>query len=191
MYTRIAIFASGNGTNAERIIRHFELSPAGKVVLVLSNNKNAPVLQRARRLNTGTVIFDKDDMYHSDRIRILLQDQADFIVLAGFLWKIPLSIIRAFPEKIINIHPALLPRHGGKGMYGMHVHRAVKESGDSHTGISIHYVNERYDEGALIFQKEIPVLPDDSPEDIAHKVHQLEYEYYPVVIEKLIRKESI
>jgi len=185
---RIAVLASGNGTNAEQLIKHFYFSSVARVTLVLTNNKNAKVLERANRLKVNTVIFDKYDLYESKSVEVLLKDQADFIVLAGFLWKIPLSLIRAFPNKIINIHPALLPRFGGKGMYGMRVHKAVKESGSDKTGISIHYVNEHYDEGNIIFQTETEVLPEDSPEVIAEKVHRLEYSHFPRITEDLIFK---
>jgi phosphoribosylglycinamide formyltransferase-1 len=185
---RIAIFASGNGTNAENIIKYFDKSTYARVVLVLSNNKNAKVLKRANTLHISTVCFDKHDFLTSNAVGSLLKDQADFIVLAGFLWRIPPDIIEIFPNKIINIHPALLPKYGGKGMYGSRVHEAVKENNEVQTGISIHYVNEKYDEGALIFQQTVPVSSNDTALIIAQKVHQLEYVHFPKVIEETIRK---
>ncbi len=183
---RIAIMASGNGTNAEKIMQYFAGSERIKVVLVLTNNAQARVLERARRMNVGAVVFDRYDLYESDNVRVLLEDQADIVVLAGFLWKIPASIIRSFPGRIVNIHPALLPAYGGKGMYGMHVHRAVKEAGEDKTGITIHLVNEDYDKGRVIFQTDVSVLPDDTPDDIAAKVHELEYRYFAPQLEKFI-----
>jgi len=185
---RIAIFASGNGTNAENIIKYFDKSIYARVVLVLSNNKNAKVLQRANRLNISSVYFDRHDFLTSKAVGSLLKDQADFIILAGFLWRIPPYIIEIFPNKIINIHPALLPKYGGKGMYGARVHEAVKNNNETKTGISIHYVNEQYDEGALIFQQTVPVSSNDTALIIAQKVHQLEYVHFPKVIEETIRK---
>lgn len=183
---RIAILASGSGTNAENMINYFQNSDAISVVLVLSNKKDAKVLERASRLGIPNRSFDKIDFMATDEVLNLLKENADYVILAGFLWKISEKIIEAFPNKIINIHPALLPKYGGKGMYGMHVHNAVVENREKQTGITIHYVNENYDEGAIIFQKSFEVLQSDSPEDVAEKIHQLEYEYFPKVIEKAI-----
>ena len=183
---RIAIFASGNGTNAENIISYFQNSNLARVVLVLSNNKDAKVLKRAEHLNVPVLYFSRNELYVSSKLITLLQNQADLLILAGFMWRIPAVLIQEFPNKIINIHPALLPKYGGKGMYGMHVHKAVKENNEKETGISIHYVNEKYDEGAIIFQKKIPISPTDSPEQIAAKIHKLEYKYFPIVIENLL-----
>jgi len=183
---RIAVFASGNGTNAQNIITFFNNSSIARVVLVLSNNKGAKVLERANRLKVSTLHFDKYDLFEAKSVGILLKDQVDFIVLAGFLWRIPIDIIRDFPKKIINIHPALLPKYGGKGMYGMRVHKAVKENNEKKTGISIHYVNKEYDKGNLIFQKSFNIPIGDSSEDIAKKIHQLEYAYFPKVIAETI-----
>ncbi len=143
-------------------------------------------LYRAEKHNIPTCIFSRDEFYKSDKVVELLKDEKiDLIVLAGFLWLVPLNLIRAFPDKIINIHPALLPKYGGKGMYGMHVHQAVIDSGDAESGISIHYVNEKYDEGKIIFQARCKIDRDDTPETLAEKIHQLEYEYFPKVIEEL------
>ncbi len=183
---RIAIFASGSGTNAENIIKHFQNTENVTVSKVYCNKKDAGVFDRCKRLNVPCVWFSKEAFLHSSRVLHDVQLHADFIVLAGFLWKIPTNFIDAFPKKMVNIHPALLPKYGGKGMYGMHVHRAVKENNESETGITIHYVNEHYDEGAIIFQAKTAVDPTDSPEDIANKIHTLEYKHFPEVIEKTI-----
>lgn len=190
MKKSIAILASGSGTNAENLIKYFEHNAHIKVVRVLSNKKNAKVLDRAKNLNVPYKYFDRIDFYESDTILNLLKKEVDFIVLAGFLWKVPLKLITAFPNKIINIHPALLPKYGGKGMYGMHVHKAVVENKEKESGISIHYVNENYDEGAIIFQKKIKVVPSDTPEDVAKKIHALEYRYFPEIIENVVLKNG-
>ena len=187
---RIAILASGSGTNAENIINYFKNSDAISVKLVLSNKKDAKVLERANRLKIPNRSFDKIDFIDTDEVLNLLKENADYVILAGFLLKIPAKIIEAFPNKVINIHPALLPKYGGKGMYGMYVHNTVVENKEKETGITIHYVNENYDEGAIIFQKSFEVLESDSAEDIAQKIHQLEYEYFPKVIEKVILKNG-
>jgi len=184
---KIAIFASGNGSNAENIIKYFKNHEKISVELVLTNNPNAYVIERAKNNNVKCLIFNKYDLYTSDNVlNILKENNIDFIVLAGFLWLIPESIIKNYPKKIINIHPALLPKYGGKGMYGMNVHKAVIENKEKESGITIHYVNEKYDEGDIIFQEKIEVLPSDTPESLANKVHELEYKYYPVIIENVI-----
>jgi len=183
---RIAILASGSGTNAENIIKYFKDNTLISVVKVLSNKKDAKVLERAERLNINCMNFSRADFFTSDKILKFLKENVDFIVLAGFLWKIPDNIIEAFPNKIINIHPALLPKYGGKGMYGMYVHEAVVKNKESESGITIHYVNENYDEGAIIYQKSFKVLTTDTAEDVAEKVHGLEYEYFPKIIEKVV-----
>ncbi|MCD9584046.1 phosphoribosylglycinamide formyltransferase [Tenacibaculum maritimum] len=185
---RLVIFASGSGSNAENIIHHFAPSKSATVTHVLSNNQHAKVFERCKRLKIPISLFDKEDFAQEDTVLQFLLQEADFIILAGFLWKIPSKIIAAFPNKIINIHPALLPKYGGKGMYGMHVHKAVKENKETETGISIHYVNENYDEGAIIFQTKTILSTEDTPETIAHKVHELEYEHFPKVIEQVINK---
>ncbi len=184
--TRIAIFASGSGTNAENLIKYFKNSQIVRIALVLSNNKNAKVFQRAAQHGVQTLLFSRNELYETDSIVTILKESVDFIVLAGFLWRIPSSLINAFPDKIINIHPALLPKYGGKGMYGMYVHESVKRNKEKETGITIHYVNEKYDDGNIIFQEKTPILPEDTPEDIAGKIHKLEYQYFPVVIENLL-----
>ena len=184
---KIAIFASGSGTNTQRIIEYFAGHSSIIVSMILSNKKDAYVLVRAEQFNIPSVVFDRQTFNESDEIlRILEKNEIDFIVLAGFLWLIPVYLIKAFQGRIINIHPALLPKYGGKGMYGVHVHQAVLDSGDRESGISIHYVNEAYDEGAIIFQARCEVLPDDTPESLAQRIHQLEYKHYPEVIERLV-----
>lgn len=183
---RIIILASGSGTNAENIIKHFKNSNLASVVQVLSNKKDAKVLERAKRLNIPISTFNRQELYETENILNLLKEKADYIILAGFLWKVPDEIIAAFPNKVINIHPALLPKYGGKGMYGMHVHNAVVQNKEEISGITIHYVNENYDEGAIIFQASIEVSNDDSPESVANKIHKLEYKYFPKVIEEVI-----
>ena len=187
---RIVVFASGSGSNAENIIKFFKHTKTAKVTNVLCNNEHAKVFERCKNLETKCLHFNKNDFFVSDTVLNILKNEADFIVLAGFLWRIPQKIVTAFPNKIINIHPALLPKYGGKGMYGMHVHNAVKNSGDLETGITIHFVNERYDEGAVIFQAKTQLKVSDSPEDIAQKIHTLEYEYFPKLIEKTILKDG-
>lgn len=183
---RIIVFASGSGSNAENIIKFFNDTKTAKVTKVLCNNEHAKVFDRCKKLNTSCLHFTKTDFIHTDTILNLLKDQADFIILAGFLWRIPQKIVMAFPNKIINIHPALLPKYGGKGMYGAHVHRAVKENNETETGITIHYVNENYDEGAIIFQAKTSLNEQDTPETIAEKIHILEQRYFPKVIQDVI-----
>ena len=166
--TRIAIFASGSGTNAENLIKYFQNSEEIRVSKVYCNKKNAGVYARCERLNVPCVWFSREAFYNSSRVLHDVQLHADFVVLAGFLWRIPQDFVDAFPQKMINIHPALLPKYGGKGMYGMHVHEAVKANNEKETGITIHFVNENYDEGAIIFQAKTEVDPNDSPDDIAN-----------------------
>jgi phosphoribosylglycinamide formyltransferase-1 len=183
---RLAILASGSGTNAENIINYFKNHKNIKVSKILTNNANAKVLERAKKWNVPSVFFSKQEFYHSNLVLDILKKDADFIILAGFLWKVPIFILNEFPNKIINIHPALLPKYGGKGMYGMFVHKAVVENKEKKSGITIHYVNENYDEGAIIFQKYFDISPTDSADDVAAKIHILEQENFPQVIEKLI-----
>ena len=185
---RIVILASGSGTNAENIIKYFNSSNLISVVQVLSNKKDAKVLDRANRLKVSSMCFNRDEFINSDKVLELLKEKADYIILAGFLWKIPSNIIEAFPNKIINIHPALLPKYGGKGMYGMHIHRAVKKEKEKETGITIHRVNKNYDEGAILFQAKTKITLDDTPESIAKKIHILEQNHFPKVIEDVILK---
>ena len=188
MKKNIAIFASGSGTNAENIIRYFQENDLIRVALVLSNRSDAYVLERAYRLQVPSEVFLKEEWASGERILAVLdKHHIDFIVLAGFLVRVPEVLLHAYPNKIINIHPALLPKFGGKGMYGDRVHEAVVAAGETESGITIHYINEHYDEGDTVFQAKCPVLPDDSVADVAQKVHALEYEYYPLIIEKLLR----
>jgi len=186
----IAIFASGSGTNTEKIIAHFQNNEEIKIVLIVSNKADAFVLKRAEKNKIPTLILKREEFYETENIVDRLKSYSiDLIVLAGFMWLIPTSLIRAFPDKIINIHPALLPKFGGKGMYGLHVHEAVLNAKEKETGITIHYVNERYDEGKMIFQTQCNISKNDTPETLAEKVHQLEYEHYPLVIEILLIEE--
>lgn len=183
---KIAILASGSGSNAENIAQYFSTHKNVKITYILSNKKDAFVLERAKKLGIKSQVFSNKEMKEQDELLNLLKVEADFIILAGFLLKVPENIIEAFPNKIINIHPALLPNYGGKGMYGMHVHRAVKENNEPETGITIHYVNENYDEGAIIFQAKTALTPNDTPETIADKIHLLEQEHFPRVIDEVI-----
>lgn len=183
----LAIFASGGGSNARRIIEHFRGSKQVQVALVVSNKADAGVLEIAREYGVPTHLISRKSFYETeDILRILTEKSVDFVVLAGFLWLVPGYLVRAFPRKIVNIHPALLPKYGGKGMYGHHVHEAVKTAGETETGITIHFVNEHYDEGDIVFQARCPISPDDSPADIALNVLRLEHEHFPQVIENLL-----
>ncbi|WP_339610927.1 phosphoribosylglycinamide formyltransferase [uncultured Planktosalinus sp.] len=189
MKHQIAVFASGNGSNAENLIAYFKKNNFAQVGLVLTNNPNAGVIARANRLKTPVCVFSKKDFQDSNKIlEVLNEYQIDWIVLAGFLLLFPENILKRYPNKIINIHPALLPKYGGKGMYGMHVHKAVIENNETETGITIHFVNEKYDDGKVIFQAKTVVESNDTPEDIAKKIHKLEYKWLPKVIEKQIKK---
>lgn len=189
--SNIAVFASGSGTNAQNLINYFSTKKNSKVVIVLSNKPDAFVLERARKLSVRTEIFDRKDFYDSDRvIEILRENQIDFIVLAGFLWLVPPVLTNLYAGRIVNIHPALLPNYGGKGMYGSRVHKAVIDNGDEESGITIHFVNDVYDAGDIIFQAKCPVNSDDTPESLAQKIHRLEYEYFPRVVEGVIEDEE-
>ena len=185
---KIAVFASGSGSNAENIVRFFSSNARVKIQLILTNNAKAGVSERARRLNIPIEVFSKKDLESSDRIiNILETEQIDFIVLSGFLLLIPQNIIDRYRGRIINVHPALLPQHGGQGFYGSNVHRAVIESGAIMSGITIHHVNDKFDEGEIIFQAACYVGKEETQETLAGKIHTLEYSYFPVVIEKMIR----
>jgi len=186
---KIVIFASGSGTNAENIIKYFQESSDTNVLAVFSNKKYAGALKRAHDLQVKALHFDRDSFYQTNEVLHILEDMnPDLIVLAGFLWLFPSNIIAGFPDRIINIHPALLPKFGGKGMYGNKVHQAVIDKKEKESGISIHYVNERYDEGNIIFQATIPITEGDTPESLAEKIHTLEYKHFPEVIEQLLQK---
>ncbi len=184
---KIAIFASGEGTNAERIIRYFSQNDNIKVVLLVSNKEEAGAIIRAKSMNIDAFSLTSSE-FSTDIINtLLIRYDIDFIVLAGFLLRISSNILHTFPNKIINIHPSLLPKFGGKGMYGLKVHASVIEAMEKESGITIHYVNEKYDEGNIIFQAKCNVLEDDTPESLAVRVHRLEYEFYPQIIEKLLK----
>ncbi len=184
---RLAIFASGSGTNAEAIMRHFQNNPSVKVALLLSNSPNAYALVRARNFHVPTRVFSKMQFLDSAMVEQWLVDAGiTHVILAGFLWLVPQNLLLRYPNRIINIHPALLPRFGGKGMYGNKVHEAVKTSGERQTGITVHLVNEHFDEGRILFQASCPVEPSDTPDDIATKVHALEHKHYPGVIEEFL-----
>ena len=184
---KIVVFASGSGSNAERIATYFAEKGTAQVQAILSNNPQAGVLARAKRLAIPSIVFDRQAFYHSDIVLNLIKSlQPDLIVLAGFLWKVPVYLTEAYPNKIINIHPSLLPKYGGKGMYGAHVHQAVIDHGEKESGITIHYVNEHYDEGNIIFQAKTEVLPTDTADTLAEKIHQLEYQHFPEVISRFV-----
>ena len=185
----IAVFASGEGTNTQHLINYFSGSST-KILLILCNNPQANVLKRAKDNNIPSLLIDRESFYHGDIVlKRLLNDKIDLIVCAGFLWKIPDNILQAFPDRIVNIHPALLPKFGGKGMFGKNVHKAVIEAGEKETGITIHYLNEHYDEGKIIMQKNCTISPNETPESLAEKVHKLEHEWFPKVIEELLNQK--
>ena len=184
---RVVIFASGSGSNAENLIRFFQNRDNASVIQVLTNNPHAKVLERCKKLKVSALSFNKTALTDTDDVlNILKSNQPDLIVLAGFLWKFPEKILKAFPNKVINVHPALLPKFGGKGMYGMHVHESVVANKENETGITIHYVNEHYDEGAIIFQAKCEVLASDTALDVAEKIHVLEMEHFPLIVDKLL-----
>ncbi|PHQ31323.1 phosphoribosylglycinamide formyltransferase [Leeuwenhoekiella nanhaiensis] len=186
---RIVLFASGSGTNAQRIIEYFKDHTDIEVVLVLSNKPKAQVLERATRLKVSAFSFNRTAFYDSSQVLDLLKlNKPDLIVLAGFLWLMPESIIKAFSGKIINIHPALLPAYGGKGMYGSHVHEAVVAAGEKESGITIHEVTEEYDRGSILFQAKTALTKEETPVSLAAKIHELEYEHFPQVIETFLNK---
>ena len=186
---RIAIFASGSGSNAQKIMEHFKKHDEAEVAIVLTNNPEAYVLQRADNFEVPSHIFTRHEFYQTDEIIHLLKNlDIDIIVLAGFLWLVPDRLLKAFPNKIINLHPALLPKYGGKGMYGDNVHKAIMEAGDPESGITIHFVNEHFDEGEIIHQSRFHIEKDDDLEMIKFKGQQLEHLHYPKVIELLLKK---
>lgn len=183
----IVIFASGSGTNAENIVNYFKNSSQAKVVSIFTNNPQAKVIERAHNLEVPVHVFSKHELIEGDILSILQQNQPDLIVLAGFLLKVPQYLIDAYPNAIVNIHPALLPSYGGKGMYGMHVHEAVVANKETESGITIHYVNENYDEGATIFQAKVRLTAEDTPASVASKIHELEQRYFPEVLSKVLQ----
>lgn len=185
--TRIAIFASGAGSNAARIIDYFRKHEKTGVTLIVCNNPTAGVLEIAAKEKIPAILIEKEQFFRGDGyVSFLKSKDIDFIVLAGFLWKIPSTVLSAYPNSIINIHPALLPNYGGKGMYGMNIHAAVLKAGDKESGITIHYVDEHYDNGDIIFQDKCPVLPSDTLETLAGKVYKLEHEHFPRVIDQVV-----
>lgn len=189
MKKRIAIFASGSGSNAQKIMEHFKRNTEAEVVLILTNNPSAYVLQRADNFEIPSHIFTRHEFYETDDvIRILKNLQVDLIVLAGFLWLVPPELLQAFPNKIINLHPALLPKYGGKGMYGDHVHKAILAANEEESGITIHFASEQFDEGEIIHQSKFKIEPGDNLEMVKFKGQQLEHQYFPKVIENLLKK---
>ena len=192
MPSKLALFASGSGSNAENIVTYFAGNNNFAFSLIISNKAGAFVHERAKKLNIPSLTFSREEFSDGKAIlELLRKEEIDYIILAGFLLKIPQAIIDAYPDRIINIHPALLPKFGGKGMYGSRVHQAVIASHEKESGITIHYINERYDEGNTIFQATCPVLPTDTPDTLAIRVHQLEYEYFPRVIEATILGKNL
>ncbi|HET9570433.1 MAG TPA: phosphoribosylglycinamide formyltransferase [Bacteroidales bacterium] len=190
MPVRLAILASGSGTNAENIIQFFSADNRVKIAIVISNKAEAKVHQRAQNLGVPSVTLSKEVLTDGLALNQIIQkERIDFIILAGYLLKIPAELIAAFPNRIVNIHPALLPKYGGKGMYGNAVHQAVVDAKEQESGITIHFVNENYDEGSIVFQAKCPVFSEDSADEVAAKVHLLEYKHFPEVIGKLLQKE--
>ena len=186
----LVIFASGAGSNAQQIINYFKNSALAKIELIVSNKPGAGVIGIAEKENIPVLLIEKERFFRGDGYLTELQKRTtDLIILAGFLWKIPQVLIDAFPRRIINIHPALLPKYGGKGMYGQYVHEAILNAGEVESGITIHYVDEHYDNGDIIFQTACPVLDGDTPEDLAHRIHQLEHLHYPMVIEEILKAQ--
>lgn len=188
---RLAVFASGSGTNAENIIRYFKNSSEVEICLILSNKPDAFVLERAKQLNVPTFIFNRKDFYQTNTVlEALKAEEVDYIILAGFLWLVPDPIVQAYPAEILNIHPALLPKFGGKGMYGHHVHRAVIDTKEKESGITIHLIDGEYDKGQNLFQTTCPVFETDTPDSLADRIHKLEYEHFPKVIEQYIKSRD-
>lgn len=187
---KILLFASGTGSNVENIIQHFKNHHDIIVVGVFTNNPNAKVLDKAKNHNVPTLIFNRAQLTEGFVLDKMAEFKPDLIVLAGFLWKMPEEIVSAYPNKIINIHPALLPKYGGKGMYGMNVHKSVLDNKEKETGITIHYVNEHYDEGEFIFQQKVAIEDCKTPEEVANKIHELEHKYFPIIIEKVLNPNS-
>lgn len=184
---QIAVLASGSGTNAENITKYFSDSKVASVKLIITDNPNAQVIKRSERLGVDSYILSKEELALGGLSELLIERNIDFVALAGFLKLIPADVTKHYMGRIVNIHPALLPKYGGKGMYGLNVHRSVIEAGDAESGITIHLVNSEYDKGEIVFQTKCPVLQCDKPETLAKRVHSLEYEYYPVIIERLIK----
>jgi phosphoribosylglycinamide formyltransferase-1 len=188
---RLAVFASGNGSNAQRIAEYFTGHAAICIDMLLSNNPVAPALARVEKLGIPTRVFNRTVFYETGEIPgLLVANHIDYLILAGFLWLIPQNLLEVYPGRIINIHPALLPKYGGKGMYGLKVHETVIASGDQESGITIHYVDEHYDEGRIIFQAKCPVAAGETPETLAVKIHELEYRHFPEIIEQIVTRDA-
>lgn len=185
---KIAIFASGSGSNAQEIMQRFAQHTTIQVAAIFTNNKNAGVIERAKKYNVPVVVFDRNMFTSHEVLDILKKLQIDWVILAGFLWQVPEHFIAAFPNKIMNLHPALLPNYGGKGMYGMNVHKAVIAAKEKQSGITIHFVNAHYDEGKIIAQFTCNITPTDTPESLVQKIHELEHTHFPATIEKVILK---
>ena len=183
---RIIFFASGSGTNVANIIKYFNGNDKVEVALTLTNNPNSGVIKRVKKMKKPLMVFSKHELEDKSLLQKIISINPDLIILAGFLLKIPVNFVNAFPKKIINIHPALLPKFGGRGMYGNRVHQSVKDSSEEKTGITIHFVNEFFDQGTIIFQASVPIEDNDTVEDIANKVHKLEYAHYPKIIDQLL-----
>lgn len=189
---KIVILASGSGTNAENIIKYFQNSDIAEVVAVLSNKPTAKALKRAHDLNVKALCFDREAFYETNDVLHILEDiDPNLIVLAGFLWLFPSKILKKFPNRVINLHPALLPKYGGKGMFGEQVHKSVLENKEKSTGITIHYVNENYDDGNIIFQTSFEIIPNETPSGLAVKIHELEYRHFPEVIQNLLENQPV
>lgn len=187
MPKNIIIFASGRGSNAENLMRYFNGHLKARIRMVVTNKAEAEVVKKAEKFGVPVLVLDKNDFYQSDKyVQLFKLLPADLIVLAGFLWMVPENLIKAFPDRIINLHPSLLPKYGGKGMYGDHVHKAVMESKETQSGITIHYVNEEYDKGAIIHQAQCDILPEDTIEQLKEKIHCLEQEHLPLAVEKIL-----
>jgi phosphoribosylglycinamide formyltransferase-1 len=190
--TGLAIFISGSGTNMQRIATYFKHHAQISVNLIVCNNPEAGAIAKAKALDIPLLMIDRNSLKNTQKlIEELRKFEIDWLILAGFLWLIPQTLIKAFPSKIVNIHPALLPAYGGKGMYGENVHQAVIKNKEKFSGITIHFVNEQYDAGAIIFQQQLEIQPNDTPSSLADRIHQLEHKYYPEVIENLIQKKNI
>ena len=185
---RLAIFASGEGTNAQKFIEYFKGRDDIIISVIVCNKSEAGVINKAKDAGIPSLIVNRETFYNTDKVLEELTKKADFIVLAGFLWMVPGNIIKAFGGKMVNIHPALLPKYGGKGMYGAKVHEAVIANRERESGITIHYVNEKYDDGKIIFQAKCPVEATDTPESLAKKIHELEYNFYPMIVDKLLHE---
>jgi len=185
---RIAVFASGSGTNAQKIFEHFQNSYIAEIGCVLSNKPDALVLDRANKFKIPSFVFNRNQFYNSDDVlNVLIEKKIEIIVLAGFLWLVPENLLSQFSNRIINIHPALLPKYGGKGMYGAIVHETIVKNKEKESGITIHFANTHFDEGEIIFQAKCKIEIDDTPEIVARKVQMLEHQFYPEIIEKVVK----